>query len=132
MANSLLIVFGIILFALGLFTILLAFAFQNFAIIAVAIVIFIISIVSIVWGSVKKEEKTPPTPPKAKTTIKIERPEAEAEVPVKSGELKTLRYKPIKPTKATILPPNTIYCQYCGKQIPKDSVFCPNCGASLE
>ncbi|MHA1607133.1 MAG: zinc ribbon domain-containing protein [Candidatus Freyarchaeota archaeon] len=28
--------------------------------------------------------------------------------------------------------PGYMYCPYCGEQIPKQSRFCPNCGASLE
>ncbi len=130
MTNSLLIVFGIVLFALGLFTTLLAFAFQNLAIIVIAVIIFIISIISIVWGLTKKEEKAPPQPPKVKTTIRVEA--TETAIPEKGSKPKTQKYKPVKPTKATVLPPNTIYCPYCGKQIPEDSIFCPNCGASLE
>ncbi len=130
MAKPLLIVFGVVFFALGMFTILLAFAYQNLAIIAIAIVIFIIGIASIVWGLAAEEEKAPPSPPKVKTTIKVE--VKEPTTPEKRSEIKTQKYKPVKPTKATVLPPKTIYCPYCGKQIPKDSMFCPNCGASLE
>jgi hypothetical protein len=127
MAKALLILLSIVLGALGTLTIILAFAYQSVGILLLAIGIFVISVMSLVFAF---EEKTPrketPSPPiKVGAPIKMN--------PNKpTTQEKSEKPKPVKPTKATVLPPNTIYCTYCGKQIPEDSLFCPNCGSSME
>ncbi|WXG40017.1 MAG: zinc-ribbon domain-containing protein [Candidatus Freyarchaeum deiterrae] len=157
MANATLIAFSIVLGALGVFTVIVAFAFQSIAGLVIALAIFVISVISLAWGfreepskkekaskpvkveaPVKVQPKAPTPPPtkvetqfKAKTPAKVGVPvkvqPKVTTIPVKSGKPKS-----VKPNKSKILPPNTVYCPYCGKQIPKNSVFCPNCGSSIE
>ncbi|MEM3585963.1 MAG: zinc-ribbon domain-containing protein [Candidatus Jordarchaeaceae archaeon] len=129
MGNALMMVFGILLGVIGTIVTILAFIYQSAVILFGALGIFAISIICMVLSL---EEKTPKqkkesiTPPKKiETTFKVN-----PKTPIEQE--KNAKPKPVKPTKATILPPNTIYCTYCGKQIPKDSLFCPNCGSSLE
>lgn len=127
MAKSLLILLSIVLCALGILTIILAFAYQNVVILLTAIGIFVISVMSLVFAfeekTPRKEILSPPT--KVGTPVKMN--------PNKpTNQEKSVKPKPVKLTKASVLPPNTIYCTYCGKQIPKDSLFCPNCGSSME
>ncbi|MBS7249166.1 MAG: zinc ribbon domain-containing protein [Candidatus Freyarchaeota archaeon] len=129
MAKTLQIALSIVLGALGLFAIILAFAYPSFPALVVGAIIILISIVSLVWGLTQKEEEET-TKPKEPKRIKVEA--EETKVPIKITKLESDRYKPVKPTRATVLAPNSIYCQYCGKQIPKDSIYCPNCGSYLE
>jgi hypothetical protein len=127
MANSLLIVFSLLLDVLGVFTIILAFAYQNIAWLLIAFGIFVIGIISLVWAF--KEETLRKGAPS--TPTKVEAP-VEMKTKVSKVPAKSTKPKPVKPTKSSVLPPNTVYCTYCGKQIPKDSLFCPNCGSSIE
>nr|MDO8083068.1 zinc ribbon domain-containing protein [Candidatus Freyarchaeota archaeon] len=127
MANSLLIVFSIVLDALGIFAILFAFAYQNIAMLGVAFAVFVISVIILVWAFKEETPKkeAPSAPTRVETPVKM-KPKVST-IPAKST-----KPKPVKPTKTTVLPPNTVYCTYCGKQIPKDILFCPNCGSSME
>jgi hypothetical protein len=157
MADATLVAFSIVLGAFGVFIVLLAFAFQNVAGLIIALAIFVISIISLVFAFRKgtpRKEKTPPTPIKVEAPVRV-KPKAPAPAPIKvETQFKVKpptsvgtsvkvqpkvatnpakgKPKPVKPTKTKLLPPNTVYCPYCGKQIPKDSLFCPNCGSSIE
>ena len=127
MANTLAIVFSIVLGALSIFAIILAFAYHSLAILGIGAVILIISTISLIYGLTREKKEAPP---EVKTTNTLEPKKVRAQE--KSGpESQPPKIKPVKPVKATVLPPDTIYCPYCGKQIPADSAFCPNCGASL-
>jgi hypothetical protein len=129
MVKALPIVLSIVLGALGIFAIILAFAYPSFPALIIGAIIILISIISLVWGLTQKEEEETPKP-KEPQQIKLEAEETKAPVKITKSESK--KYKPVKPTRATVLAPNTMYCTYCGKQIPKDSIYCPNCGSYLE
>nr|MDO8077941.1 zinc-ribbon domain-containing protein [Candidatus Freyarchaeota archaeon] len=131
MANTLAIVFSIVLGALSIFAIILAFAYHSLAILGIGAVILIISTISLIYGLTREKKEAPP---EVKTTIKLEpkmEPKKVRAQEKSDPESQPPKIKPVKPVKATVLPPDTIYCPYCGKQIPADSAFCPNCGASL-
>lgn len=127
MANSLLIVLSVLLDALGIFIIILAFAYQNIALLLVAFGIFIIGVISLVWAfkEEKPKKETPSQPTKVGAPVKMK-------TKVSTVPAKSTKPKPVKPSNINVLPPNTVYCTYCGKQVPKDSLFCPNCGSSME
>ncbi|MHA1208035.1 MAG: zinc-ribbon domain-containing protein [Candidatus Freyarchaeota archaeon] len=127
MANTLAIVFSIVLGALSIFAIILAFAYHSLAILGIGAVILIISTISLIYGLTREKKEAPP---EVKTTIKV-KPKKVNIQQKKGPESQPPKIKPVKPVEATVLPPDTIYCPYCGKQIPADSAFCPNCGASL-
>ncbi len=127
MVKALPILLSIVLGGLGIFAIILAFAYPSVLALIVGAIIILISIVSLAWGLNQKEDEETPKEPK-QIKVKAE----EAKVPIKITKPEPEKYKPIKPTRATVLAPNSIYCPYCGKQIPKDSMYCPNCGSYLE
>ncbi|MHA1264636.1 MAG: zinc-ribbon domain-containing protein [Candidatus Helarchaeota archaeon] len=44
----------------------------------------------------------------------------------------TETFSPRTPSFPEIPPDQIIYCSQCGMRLPHGSLFCPNCGASLE
>ncbi|MBS7287327.1 MAG: zinc ribbon domain-containing protein [Candidatus Freyarchaeota archaeon] len=102
------------IFVLGL----LSFIFGVLALIILPIIGFLsilLGVLLMIVGLVSEEAAPAPVPPK----------------PIKPKVKEEKKAEVTKPEKE-LPPPGYIYCLYCGEKIPKNSRFCPNCGAALE